>query len=217
MKLCQIQTVALTFLLVLLPTVGQSQKAPISPNAGTPIIVGDGSVHIISKDAPFFDLAHSNWDTSKKNEYHRKGSGATGKYGEVSLIGCKGCKNGDWSNPVTIGQPLFDFNFNKEDKCIVELTITGPTDPKTETLTLQDENGKQGMVITSSIGLTGIYAPRDKTGKELFRDTANKITEIVIRTHIGGPPVGLPLQEVAKNLKYCRTNYSSCGVQIEYK
>lgn len=212
-KHCQIQTVTLTFLLVLLPTVGRSQKKINPFQSGTPIIIGDGSVHIRSAGAPFYDPSDSNWDKSKKNEYHRKNSGA---WGIVSLIGClNGCQNSDWSNSKPIEQ-LFDFTDNTKDKCRVVLTITGPTDPKTETLTIEDEKGKLGMVITSSLGLTGTYIPKDKQGTELVRKTANTITGIAIYTHIGDPSVGPP-QDGAKNLADCRKNYAACGVQIGYK
>ena len=204
MKLCQIQTAALTLLLVLLPTVGQSQRS------GTPIIVGDGSVHILSTEAPFFDPADSNWDKSNKSEFHRKGSGATGLYGKVSLVGCK---NKDWSKSEIIGQPLVDFNADAKDKCKVVLTIGTPAKVE-ETLTIEDEKGKQGMVIRSSIGLAGKYAPKDKQGTELVRKTANQITKIEIYTGSADPPKVLDQAFIKAN---CRTNHSGCGIQIEYK
>jgi hypothetical protein len=203
MKLCQTQTVALTFLLVLLPAVGQSQRA------GTPIIVGDGSVHIRSEGAPFFDPADGNWDKSKKNEFHRKGSGVTGQYGKVSLVGCQ---KGDWSKFEIIGQPLVDFNADAKDKCKVVLTIGSPPKPE-ETVTIEDEKGKQGMVIRSSVGLAGIYAPKDKPGTELVRNTANQITKIDIYTRSTDPPKVLDEAFIKAN---CRTKYSGCGIAIEY-
>jgi hypothetical protein len=205
MKLCQIRTVALALLLVLLPTVGQSQRTL----SGTPIIVGDGSVHIISKGAhlPPPGSTNGDWDATHPKELHRRGLGATGKYDTVNLIGC----NGNLSNCtiVTI-QQLASFNTAK-DICTVELQIGDSNGVVEETVTVKDEKGKQGMVITSTIGLTGIYT-LDSTGTELKRGTDKRIVGIAIGTDSSVKPT-----PVAKGIiDNCKKTYTSCGVQIGY-
>lgn len=211
MKLCQIKTVALTFLLILLPTIGQSHRAGIRPDSGTPIIVGDGSVHIRSAGAPFDSpgSAGKNWDMTKPKEYHRSGSGKTGQYGKVSLIGRT---DKDWSSFKTIVPQLVDFNATAKDICKVEVKIDDPTIP--ETVTILDEGGKKGMVITSSLGLAGSYVPT-ADGIELVRATTNRITEIDIYTNRSKKPIVKNKAFIEKN---CPSKlYLGCGIAIEYK
>jgi hypothetical protein len=202
MKLCQILTVALTFLLLLLPAGGQPQKD------GSPIIVGDGSVHIRSEGAHFDS---TNWDMKDPKAYHRKGSGANGQYFEVYLIGTKSTA---WSSSSLIKiEQLHSFAVNNKDRCVVTFTFTG-SDP-TETVTVKDEKGKRGMVIGSLTGFTG-YAPVDG-GAELAHTTANKLTKVEIYNHIGDPTV-VPIVNAAKIKTDCRDKgYSGCGIEIDYK
>lgn len=211
MKLRQIQTVTLTILLILLPTVGHSHRAGMSPDGGTPIIVGDGSVHIISPGAPFDSPGSvgNNWNMTRPNEYHRSGSGKTGQYGKVSLIGRTGK---DWSSFETIVPQLVNFNAEAKDICKVEVKIDDPKIP--ETVTILDEGGKKGMVVKSSIGLTGPYVPT-AGGNELVRATTNRITEIDIYTDSSRKPIVKDKAFIEKN---CPTKpYLGCGIAIEYK
>lgn len=206
MKLCQIQTVALTFLLVLLPTVGQSQRAL----SGTPIIVGDGSVHIISEGAhlPPPGSKNGDWDATIPKGAKRIGLGATGKYDTVDLIGCKGNLS-NCANVIHI-QQLANCGTAK-DTCTVVLQIGDSSGAVEETVTVKDEKGKQGMLITSTIGLTGIYT-LDSTGTELKRITDKRIIGIAIGTDSSGKPT-----PVAKGIiDNCKNTYTSCGVQIGY-
>lgn len=209
-KHCQIQTVTLTFLLVLLPTVGRSQKKINPFQSGTPIIIGDGSVHIRSAMAPFDSpgALGNNWDMTKPKEFHRSGSGKTGQLGIVSLIGRRGA---DWSSFDTLVQKLVDFNAEAKDICKVEVKIGDPKDQ--EKVTIHDEGGKNGMVITSLKGLD-TYKPKDG-GIELVSDTTDQITEIDIYTDSSKKPTVKDKAFIEKN---CPIKlYLGCGIQIGYK
>jgi hypothetical protein len=209
MKFRQIQTVALTFLLVLLPTLGKSQRAG---DGGTPIIVGDGSVHIRCEKAPFDSPGSvgNNWDMTKNKEFHRSGAGKTGQYEKVSLIG-RTLNDKDWTTSTPIVDQLVNFATDAKDICKVEVKIG---DPPEETITIYDEGVKTGMIITSSLGLAGPYKPTPDN-KELARITTNRMTEIDIYTESGKKPT--VIKDKAFIEKNCPSKlYLGCGIQIEY-
>jgi hypothetical protein len=207
MKLCLARTLALAFLLVLLAAVVQSQGI----KSGTPIIVGDGSVHIRSEQAPFDSpgSAGRNWNMTNPKEYHLNAPGKTGQYGNIFLIGRTGS---DWTSYKPIGQPLINLNAEAKDKCKVEVKFGDL--PNQKTVTIHDEGNKKGVVIEASPnGLTGAYKPING-GIELVQDTSDQMTEIDIHISSSGQPKKFDTTFIQKN---CPIKlYLGCGILVEH-
>ncbi len=192
MNIRRVPAMALAVSLLLLSSYGQDGEPR------TPIIVGDGSIHIRFIGSPF-DPTH--WITTNKKQYRTIDNALM--FGRVWLVGIP--KGGDWSTPQYI-EPIANFSYAGGQ---VKVTIAGPKGD--EVITVADERGNRGVTVKSKMGLREFYKLSDKIGTELINtgDWTIKQIEFLPRRGAASKPPD------AGYLRNCRDKYAGCGIAID--
>jgi hypothetical protein len=199
MNIRRVPAMALALSLILLSSYdrsqGQDQRSP------TPIIVGDGSIHIKLQGAPFFS---GQWATTNTKQF-RTTDNMLG-LGNVYLVGTP--KHGDWSNPGKI-ETIANFIYGGGQVIVNVANSNG-----NETITIVDEHRRRGLIIKSKMGLREHYRPTDKQGTELVSNLGTwQIQRIEIRPRGGAALRTLDEKYLNAN---CRAKYAGgCGIMID--
>ncbi len=200
MNILRVPALALAVSLILLSSYGQEQEPGPPEHSPTPIIVGDGSIHIRPIGLPF---NIKNWITTDKKQYRTTDKGLA--LGRVFLVGVP--RKGDWSKPEII-EPIANLTYSGGQ---VKVTIAGPTHD--ETITLADERSYRGLVVKSKMGLRDFYMLIDKLGTELrSKGETWTIRRIEILPRRGRVPIPLDEAFLKEN---CRGKYAGCGISID--
>jgi hypothetical protein len=199
MKIRRVPAMALAVSLILLSSYSRSQDPP--ERSPTPIIVGDGSIHIKPVGVPFFGVK---WVTTNKNQFRTTDNMLV--LGNVDLVGT--LTHGDWSKPVII-EPIANFIYGGGQ---VTLTIANPN--RDETITIEDGRNGRGLIVTSRMGFRDYYKPIDKLGTELISTSGTwQIKGIEIRPRRGAALRTLDEKYLNAN---CRAKYvGGCGIRID--
>ncbi len=173
---------------------GQQTDPP--QRSPTPIIVGDGSIHIRFTGSPF-DSTH--WITTNKKQYRTTDDELM--FGRVWLVGIP--KVGDWSEPQII-EAIANFSYAGGQ---VKVTIAAPEG--NEVITVSDVRGRTGLVVKSKMGLSEYTLSELGTELTWAGDWTIKQIEFLPRKSAASKTLD------AEYLTKRRANYAGCGVAID--
>ncbi len=178
----------------------------------TPIIVGDGSIHIRSEAAPF---VNTHWDITDKN-WERIGKGKDGTFGKLILVGYN---KGDLGNCKELGE-IFDFgNYAGDPKlhkyhAVVSLSNAAGT--VLETITIHNRDSLKGMQIKPDKHLTADFTPMDGSKVELMNGQDLHLLQIDVMIKEKDHAVKTLGKAEIDNM--CpRSKYAGCGVMLNYE